>query len=71
MYATRFAQQTPDKPAIIMAGTGRVYSFKEYEECANQVAHLFRELGLQNGDTVALVLPARSVIVVDTADAAD
>ncbi|WP_153502586.1 AMP-binding protein [Cumulibacter manganitolerans] len=56
MYATEHARRTPDKPAIIMAGSGRVYSFREYEEHANEAAHLFRELGLQNGDTVALVL---------------
>lgn len=56
MYAPQHAAQNPDKPAIIMASTGQVYTFREYEERANQLAHLFRELGLRTGDTVALVL---------------
>ena len=56
MYATKHARQTPDKIAIVMAGSGRSYTFAEYEAQANRVAHLLRELGLRTGDTVALVL---------------
>ena len=50
------AQQTPDKPAYIMAGSGEVVTFAELEARANQAAHLFRSLGLQRGDHIAILL---------------
>ncbi|WP_134324242.1 AMP-binding protein [Cumulibacter soli] len=56
MYAAEFARTTPDKLAIAMASSGESFTFREYEQHANQVAHLFREIGLQNTDTIALVL---------------
>lgn len=43
----------PDKPAIIMAQSGRVISFGEMEALANQCAHLFRAQGLKRGDGIA------------------
>ncbi|WP_106850251.1 AMP-binding protein [Blastococcus sp. Marseille-P5729] len=56
MYGKQHAEATPDKVAVIMAATGKTYTYREYEERANQAAQLFRQLGLQTGDTVALVL---------------
>lgn len=56
MYAPQHAAANPDKPALIMAATGRVHTYREYEERANQAAQLYRQLGLQAGDTIALVL---------------
>ena len=50
------AERTPDKPALIMAGSGEVTSFAQLEERSNQYAHLFRSLGLQAGDHIALYL---------------
>lgn len=44
----------PDKPAVIMAQSGRVISYREMEALANQCAHLFRAHGLQRGDGIAL-----------------
>lgn len=54
MYAAQHAAETPDKPAIIMAGTGRTLTFSELEARANRVAHLFRGLDLRRGDHVAI-----------------
>ena len=56
MYAAEFARTKPNETAVVMTATGETYTFAEYEAHANQVAHLFRELGLKNGDTIALVL---------------
>ena len=50
------AAKTPDKPAIIMAGSGETITFKELDDRSNQGAQLFRSLGLQKGDTIAIFL---------------
>lgn len=63
LYAAEFARSKPDETAVVMAATGETYTFKTYEEHANQVAHLFRSIGLQNRDTVALVLSNTSTYV--------
>lgn len=51
------AQRFPAKPAAIMADTGEAISFGELEKLANQGAQLFRSLGLQAGDAVAIWMP--------------
>ena len=56
VYAAEHAAGTPDKPAIIMAGSGQELTFAEYEARANRVARLFRDLGLRRGDHVAIFL---------------
>ena len=48
------AQTTPDKPAYIMAGSGETVTFGELDRRSNQIAHAFRGLGLQHGDTLAI-----------------
>ncbi|MBV1916767.1 MAG: AMP-binding protein [Sphingomonadaceae bacterium] len=50
----------PDKPAIITAFGGESITFGELEDQANRVAQLFRKLGLERGDTFAL-LAANSI----------
>ena len=49
----------PDKPAVIMAGSGETVTYRQLDERSNQCAHLFRSLGLKHGDTVALCLDNR------------
>lgn len=39
-----------------MAGSGRVVTYRELDEGANRVSHLFRSLGLQPGDHVAFCM---------------
>ncbi|MGO9558747.1 MAG: AMP-binding protein [Acidimicrobiales bacterium] len=56
MYAAKHAQETPDKPAIVMASGGQVVTFAEYEAGANQVAHLLRDTGLKRTDHVAIFM---------------
>ena len=51
-----WAGKTPDKPAYIMADNAVSVSYKELEHCSNQIAHLFRQLGLVPGDHIALLM---------------
>jgi len=55
-YPGVHAVTQPDKPAIIMAGTGEVQTYRELDERSNQLAHLLRAQGLQRGDHVALFM---------------
>ncbi|URQ74051.1 acyl-CoA synthetase [SAR86 cluster bacterium] len=45
-----------DKPAIIMAGSGEILTHQEVNELSNQMAHLFRSLGLNAGDSMAFTM---------------
>ncbi|MFZ4690239.1 MAG: AMP-binding protein [Polymorphobacter sp.] len=56
MHPYLHAAATPDKPAIIMAGSGASLSYAALEAQSNRVAHLLRSHGLVRGDTVALLL---------------
>src|SRR5579864_906038 len=53
------ARTTPDKIAYQMAGTGKSITYRELDELSNQGAHLFRKLGLNAGDHIALLLENR------------
>ncbi len=59
-HPTVHAAANPDKPAVIMAGSGDTITYKQLDERSNQCAHLFRKLGLQHGDTVAICLENRA-----------
>ena len=50
------AETTPDEPAYIMAGSGHAVTFRELNAKSNQGAQLFRRLGLQTGDHIALCM---------------
>ncbi len=54
MYTAEHAAERPDQPAIVMAPSGRVLTFAEYEAGANQVAHMLRESGLRRQDHMAI-----------------
>ena len=56
MYSRKFALETPDTPAFIMASTGETVTHREYDERANRLAHLLRASGLQRGDHYALFM---------------
>ncbi len=50
------AQETPDKPAIIMGNSGEIVTYKQLDERSNQAAHLFRSVGLERGDHIGMML---------------
>ena len=56
MHPFVHAATAPDRPAIIMAGSGAMMTYGELEAKSNQVAQLMRRHGLVRGDTVALML---------------
>jgi len=56
MYPGTIAQRTPDRAAVVMAGSGDTVTFRELDERSNQLAHLFRAAGLTRGDHIALFM---------------
>jgi long-chain acyl-CoA synthetase len=56
MHPRNMARRDPDKPAVIMAGTGAIVTYAELEARANRGARLFRSLGLDAGDGIAFCL---------------
>ncbi|MFI5321561.1 MAG: AMP-binding protein [Myxococcota bacterium] len=56
MYPGTHSQSFPDKPAVIMAGSGEVVSYRQLDERSNQGAHLLRALGLKRGDHIAICM---------------
>lgn len=56
MHPSLHAQENPDKPAIIMAGSGETRSYAELDQASNRYAQLYRAEGLKIGNTVALFL---------------
>ena len=45
-----------DKPAVILYPSGTVVTFDDLEARANRLAHLFRQAGLREGDSVAILM---------------
>ncbi|HSV04058.1 MAG TPA: acyl-CoA synthetase [Phenylobacterium sp.] len=56
MHPSVHARTSPDKPAYIMAYSGETVSYGELEARSNQGAHLFRSLGLEPGDAIAIFM---------------
>jgi long-chain acyl-CoA synthetase len=56
MYPGDHAETHPDRPAFIMATSGEVVTFKEYEARCNRLARLFRAAGLRRLDHVAFLM---------------
>lgn len=54
MYPGHHATTTPDHPAVVMAGTGEVSTYRELDERSNQLARLLYDRGLRRGDHIAI-----------------
>ena len=46
MYVGKYAIEKANQPAIIMAETGELLTYAEFDQRTNQVAHLLRSQGL-------------------------
>ncbi len=57
MHPGQHAAEDPQRPAVVMAGSGRTMTYAELEAGSNRLAHLFRARGLAPGDHVAVLLP--------------
>ena len=56
MHPATHAVTQPDRAAYIMAGTGETVTYRELDERSNQGAQLFRSLGLNTGDVIAIFM---------------
>jgi long-chain acyl-CoA synthetase len=56
MFPGAHAETTPDRPAVVMGGTGAVMTYAELDEEANRLARVFRGQGLEPGDHVAFCM---------------
>ena len=55
-HPRQHAAEFAERPAIIMAESGAILTYGEMEAKANQLAHLLRDLGLEAGATIAILL---------------
>src|SRR5689334_2669521 len=55
MYPGTYAQTTPDKPAVVMAGSGRTITYRELDDDSRRLAVALQDLGLRPGDVVAML----------------
>ena len=60
MHPYIHAKKNPNKPALIMASSGKVTTYKELDERSNQIAHLFRQKGLKIGDGISIFMENNS-----------
>ena len=55
MFPGVHAVAAPDRPAIIMAGSGRTLTYADLDENSARLASALHELGLREGDVIALL----------------
>jgi fatty-acyl-CoA synthase len=55
MFPGTHAATTPDKPAVVMVGSGETLTFRELEDGSVRLARYLHDAGLRRGDVVALV----------------
>jgi long-chain acyl-CoA synthetase len=60
MYPGKHVTEHAERPAIIMASTGEVITYKELEARTNQLAHLLRDQGLKRLDHYAIFMENNS-----------
>ena len=56
MFPGKIAETAPDRPAIIMSGSGETLTFGQLDAGANRLSHVLAGLGLKPGDHVAICL---------------
>jgi long-chain acyl-CoA synthetase len=56
MYAGKHAIERADQPCIVMASSGEVVTYAEYDARTNRLAHLLRSHGLQPGDHYSILM---------------
>jgi long-chain acyl-CoA synthetase len=56
MHPGIHSQTRPDHPAAVMAGSSEILTYRELDAQSNQLAHLFRDAGLDVGDHVAILM---------------
>ncbi|MEH3139822.1 MAG: acyl-CoA synthetase [Mycobacterium kyogaense] len=54
------AREAPHRPAVVMAGTGRVLTYRELDERSAGLAAALHKVGVRDGDVIALVTDNRA-----------
>src|SRR5437868_6984201 len=56
MFLNAIAENSPNKAAIIMAGSGETMSYRDLNKRTIQASNLFRNIGLAAGDCIAIYM---------------
>ena len=56
MYPGHWSKETPDKPAVIMGGSGETVTYRELDDRSNRLAQLMYAAGLRRGDHIAIFM---------------
>ena len=56
MHPYIHAENNPEKPAYLMAGSEEVITYKQLNQRSNQIANLLRARGLKQGDGIAIYM---------------
>src|SRR3954454_18267457 len=56
MYPGKYATERADQPCFVMATSGEVVTYGEYERRTNRLAHLLRDQGLRRLDHYSLFM---------------
>ncbi len=56
-------REHPDRPAVIMSGSGEVTTYRMLDERSNRLAHALREAGLRTGDHLAVMMENSSALL--------
>jgi acyl-CoA synthetase (AMP-forming)/AMP-acid ligase II len=66
MYPGTHGKTTPDKPAIVMGGSGETVTYGQLDAGSNQLAHLLRDRGINEGDSIAICMENNATYLVTT-----
>lgn len=55
MYPGTHAQEAPDRPAVVMAGSGRTLTYRQLDDDSAAIASALHDRGLRRGDVVAVL----------------
>jgi long-chain acyl-CoA synthetase len=55
-HHTHYAKTKPNAPAVIMAESGKIILWEEYNRRVNQLARYFRDIGLKEKDHIAILM---------------
>src|SRR5262245_27150690 len=55
MYPGTHAASAPDRPAVVMADSGRTVTYGELDDNSARLAAALHRLGLRTGDVIAMV----------------
>jgi acyl-CoA synthetase (AMP-forming)/AMP-acid ligase II len=69
VYTAEWAEATPDRVAVTFDPTGETLTYAEFDAAANRAAQLFRALGLQQGDHIAVFMENDPALLVLAAGA--